>query len=212
VKDIEQLRVEYGIAGLAEHDVDRDPFAQFAKWFGEAQSAGVREPNAMTLATAGADGAPSARVVLLKGFDARGFVFYTSYESDKARDLADNARAALVFAWLELERQVRIEGAVTRVDCAETEAYFRMRPRASQIGAWASAQSRALASRDDLDARVAELAAEYEGREVPAPPHWGGYRVLPTRIELWQGRPSRLHDRIVYTRRGDVWTIARLSP
>lgn len=212
MKDIEQLRVEYGIAGLAEHDVDRDPFAQFAKWFGEAQSAGVREPNAMTLATAGADGAPSARVVLLKGFDARGFVFYTSYESDKARDLADNARAALVFAWLELERQVRIEGAVTRVDRAETEAYFRMRPRASQIGAWASAQSRALASRDDLDARVAELAAEYEGREVPAPPHWGGYRVLPTRIELWQGRPSRLHDRIVYTRRGDVWTIARLSP
>jgi pyridoxamine 5'-phosphate oxidase len=212
--DLENLRVEYGRVGLSEADVDADPIAQFARWFDEARASGIREPNAMTLATATRDGAPSARVVLLKGFDARGFVFFTSYESDKGRALADNARAALVFAWLDLERQIRIEGDVARVTREETEAYFRTRPRGSQIAACASAQSRPLASRAALEARVVELTALYDGRDVPAPASWGGFRVAPSRIELWQGRPSRLHDRISYSRDApaSAWRIQRLAP
>ena len=211
---IEHLRTEYTRAGLSEGDVDADPIAQFARWFDEALKSGLREPNAMTLATASRDGDPSARVVLLKGFDAHGFVFFTNYDSDKGRTLADNARAALVFAWLDLERQVRISGDVARVARHETEAYVRTRPRPSQIAAWASAQSRPLSTRDELEARIVELDAEHHGREVPAPPYWGGYRLAPLRIELWQGRPSRLHDRICYTRvdAASPWTLQRLSP
>ncbi len=211
---IEHLRTEYARAGLDEGDVDPDPIAQFSRWFDEALGSEIREPNAMTLATSSHDGVPSARVVLLKGFDARGFVFFTSYDSDKGRELAANARAALVFAWLDLERQVRISGDVARVTREETEAYFRTRPRPSQIAAWASAQSRPLGARGELEARVAALTAEHDGREVPAPPHWGGYRVAPLRIEFWQGRPSRLHDRICYTRAdaASPWSLQRLSP
>ena len=212
VADLRRLRQEYTRAGLREADAATDPVEQFGRWFDEALAAGLREPNAMTLATATADGLPSARVVLLKGFDERGFVFYTNYEGRKARELGENPHAALVFYWGELERQVRIEGRVARVPEEESDAYYASRPRGSRLGAWASEQSRPVGSRGKLEERLRELEAEHEGREVPRPPFWGGYRVEPEAVEFWQGRENRLHDRLVYRRAGGGWRLERLQP
>ena len=211
--DIADLRREYEGHGLLESDAPDDPVELFARWFEQATEAGVYEPNAMTLATASAEREPVSRIVLLKGFDDRGFTFFTNYESDKGRHLRDNPRASLTFYWDRLHRQVRITGAAAQVSREETEAYFRSRPRGSQLGAWASAQSRVLADREALDRRYAELEARYEGQEVPVPPHWGGYRVAPESIEFWQGRTSRLHDRLRYRRSANgPWTLERLAP
>jgi pyridoxamine 5'-phosphate oxidase len=213
VTDPAQLRVEYQRASLDERDVDRDPLRQFARWFEEAIAARVPEPNAMTLATVGADGRPAARIVLLKELDGRGFCFYTNYDSRKGRDLAADARAALVFFWIELERQVRVEGTTERVAGAESDAYFAQRPRMSRLGAWASPQSTPIPNRAALDQRFAAVAARYpEEQDVPRPPNWGGYRLLPDRLEFWQGRHSRLHDRIAYHRDAEHWLIERLAP
>jgi pyridoxamine 5'-phosphate oxidase len=198
-------------AVLTEDTAHADPYAQFSAWFEEAKQHNLPEPNAMALATATRDGAPSVRMVLLKEVDDRGFVFYTNYSSRKARELEHNARAALLFFWQPLARQVRVEGSVARVTPGESADYFRTRPRASQIGAWASVQSEPV-TRDQLERRVAELEEEYAGREVPVPPFWGGFRVTPARFEFWQGREHRLHDRLVYARDGARWRIERLSP
>ncbi len=209
------LRREYGSRTLIESDAHRDPIVQFRQWFEEAVRAELTEPNAMTLATVGAEGDPSARTVLLKGFDAGGFVFYTNHDSAKGRDLASRPRAALLFFWAQLERQVRIAGPVTRVSTEESEAYFHSRPRESQLGAWASPQSSTIANRETLDDAYRRVETQYvdPGVPVPLPPHWGGYRVAPERMEFWQGRASRLHDRLLYTRRADgQWRIERLAP
>jgi pyridoxamine 5'-phosphate oxidase len=211
-RDVAGLRKEYTRAGLAESDVAADPIEQFRRWFDAALDAGLHEPNAMTVATATPGGRPSARVVLLKGFDSRGFVFYTNYEGRKGRELEENPRAALLFYWGELERQVRIEGTVSRVPEEESDAYHASRPRGSRLGAWASEQSRTVEGRGVLEDRVRGLEAEYEGREVPRPPFWGGYRVEPEVAEFWQGRESRLHDRISYRRSAEGWEIERLQP
>jgi pyridoxamine 5'-phosphate oxidase len=211
--DVGRLRKEYTRSGLKESDTDPNPIEQFRRWFDEALAANLREPNAMTLATATPDGRPSARVVLLKGFDERGFVFYTNYEGRKGRELETNPYAALVFYWGELERQVRIEGHVSRISEEESDAYFAGRPRGSQLGAWASEQSRPIKDRGALEERLRELEAEYEGCEVPRPPFWGGYRVEPETIEFWQGRENRLHDRLLYRRLEDGgWRRERLQP
>ncbi|CAB5280948.1 pyridoxamine 5'-phosphate oxidase [Burkholderia multivorans] len=208
------LRINYSRASLDEADAAPDPFAQFDRWFNEALAAKLPEPNTMTLATVGADGRPSARIVLVKGVDERGFVFFTNYESRKGRDLAAHPCAALLFYWIELERQVRIEGRVEKTSADESDRYFASRPVGSRIGAWASEQSAVIDSRATLEAREKAFSERY-GDDPPRPPHWGGYRVVPDTLEFWQGRPSRLHDRLVYTRDAAAphgWTISRLSP
>jgi pyridoxamine 5'-phosphate oxidase len=208
-----RLRKEYTNAGLTESAADPDPIAQFRRWFDTALGADLHEPNAMTLATATPEGRPSARIVLLKGFDERGFVFYTSYEGRKSEEIEANPRCALVFYWGELERQVRVEGGVSRIPEEESDEYFGSRPRGSQLGAWASEQSRPVEGRAVLEERLRNLEAEYEGREVFRPPFWGGYRVEPETIEFWQGRENRLHDRLVYRRSDDgEWERERLQP
>jgi len=207
------LRQEYAGMRLDEGDVAADPVTQFTRWFEQALAAHVPEPNAMTVATATRAGVPSARIVLLKGFDARGFVFYTNYEGRKGQELAENPVAALVFHWVELHRQVRITGAVEKVSRAESDAYFQSRPRGSRLGAWTSKQSSVLDGRAPLEARLAELTAQFGAGDIPLPPFWGGYRVIANAVEFWQGRPSRLHDRLRYARQpDDTWRIERLSP
>ncbi|WP_321790677.1 pyridoxamine 5'-phosphate oxidase [Burkholderia pyrrocinia] len=208
------LRINYSRASLDEADAAHDPFVQFDRWFKEALAARLPEPNTMTLATVGADGRPSARIVLIKGVDERGFVFFTNYESRKGRDLAAHPQAALLFYWIELERQVRIEGRIEKTSAEESDRYFASRPLGSRIGAWASEQSAVIDSRATLEAREKAVSERY-GDTPPRPPHWGGYRLVPDSIEFWQGRPSRLHDRLLYTRDADTspdWTISRLSP
>ncbi|HEX4780778.1 MAG TPA: pyridoxamine 5'-phosphate oxidase [Usitatibacter sp.] len=209
--ELAQLRQEYALKTLDERDVDREPLKQFGVWMVEAIHAKVPEPTAMTLATVDANGRPSGRIVLLKGVDPRGFVFFTNYQSRKGRDLAANPNAAMTFLWKELERQVRIEGRTERVTQEESAAYFATRPLGSRIGAWASPQSDVIESRIWLESRWQELGAKH-GEDPPLPPHWGGYRLMPGYLEFWQGRSSRLHDRIAYTRDKERWTIARLAP
>jgi pyridoxamine 5'-phosphate oxidase len=212
MSSLAELRKNYSLGSLDEADLDRDPIRQFEKWFAQAIDAQLPEPNAMTLATVDSHGHPSARIVLIKGVDARGFVFYTNYESRKGREIADNPRASLLFHWIELERQVRIEGRVEKTSAEESDAYYASRPLESRIGAWASEQSQEIESRAALEAREREIYVQY-GDHPPRPPHWGGYRVVPETIEFWQGRPSRLHDRMRFTRDGNgAWRIARLSP
>lgn len=209
---IADIRRDYMSAGLREADLAADPIAQFLQWFQEASRTETDDVNVMTLATAAPDGRPSARIVLLKGVDD-GFVFYTNYESHKGRELEENPNAALVFWWPTLARQVRIEGGVERVSVEESDAYFRSRPRGSRIGAIASPQSRVIENRDLLAGRVVALEEEYrEKEEIPRPLHWGGYRLRPALVEFWQGRESRLHDRLQYRREGDGWIIERLGP
>ena len=209
--NIADIRQEYMRAGLDERDAERDPFKQFDQWFGDVLAAKLPLPNSMTLATADANGRPSARAVLLKGVDASGFVFFTNYASRKARELAANPFASLMFCWEDLERQVRIDGRVEKVSARESDDYFVSRPLGSRLSAWASAQSETVADRAALEAQLAFMTKLY-GDNPPRPPSWGGYRVLPDAIEFWQGRANRLHDRLLYTRRGEGWRIARLAP
>ena len=213
MSNVADLREDYrrGSLELADLRLD-DPIAQFDAWLRDAIADGLPEPNAVVVATVDAGGAPDARVVLLKGYDARGFVFYTNYESAKGHQLATRPRAALVFNWLAHERQVRIRGAVARVSAAETEAYFHSRPKGSQVGAWASPQSAVIEGRESMEARARELSERYAGGEVPVPGHWGGYRVACEEIEFWQGRSSRLHDRFRFRKTADAWVVERLAP
>ncbi|MFM2429014.1 MAG: hypothetical protein RLZZ511_227 [Cyanobacteriota bacterium] len=209
---IADLRQDYRQAALLEADADRDPIAQFQTWFDAAVAAQLPEPNAMTLATATPEGIPSARIVLLKGVDDRGFVFFTNYSSHKGQEILANPQAAIVFLWTELERQVRIQGRVEKIAPAESDEYFYSRPPGSRLGAWASNQSEVVASRAMLDQQLADLEAKYANQEIPRPEHWGGFRVIPSVIEFWQGRSSRLHDRLRYRLMEGNWVIDRLSP
>jgi pyridoxamine 5'-phosphate oxidase len=210
--DLAALRTEYGERGIDLDNVDRDPLAQFRSWLSDAEQAGLAEPNAMAVSTVAPDGAPSSRFVLLRGLDERGFAFYTNHASEKAVEIAGNAQVALLFGWLALQRQVRVSGRAERFDDAEADAYFASRPRGSQIGAWASPQSAVLADRAELERLVGELERRFDGVPVPRPPHWGGYRVRPAAIEFWQGRRSRLHDRLRYVAADGAWRIERLAP
>lgn len=210
---IADIRKEYKLQTLNKMDVDENPINQFGKWWAEAMQSNIDEVNAMTLATADLDGKPSARIVLLKGFDEKGFVFFSNYQSHKAKDMESNARVSLLFFWKELERQIRIEGTVSKISGAESDAYFKSRPQGSKIGAWASPQSRVISSRKIIEANVSEVEENFAGNEIERPPHWGGYVVKPALIEFWQGRASRLHDRIQYTiQEGANWKIERLAP
>lgn len=210
---VDQLREDYQRGSLDRADLQDDPVAQFAQWIEYAIEDALPEPNAMTLATVDERGYPNARVVLLKGFDRGGFVFYTNYESEKGRELATKPAATLVFNWLQHERQVRIRGEVVKTSREETDEYFHSRPQGSQIGAWASPQSRPIASRDILESRLRELQEKYgDEARVPVPEHWGGYRVIPFEIEFWQGRSNRLHDRFRYTMQAGAWKVERLAP
>jgi pyridoxamine 5'-phosphate oxidase len=209
--EIADLRKEYTFAGLRRRDLHPDPIHQFNHWFQAAISAGVPEPNAMTLATVDGEGQPSTRIVLLKGVDQRGFAFYTNYESRKGRELAANPKAALTFFWAGLERQICIRGTCTKASREESETYFKSRPVGSRLGAWVSKQSSAIVSRDFLEQRLVELTAQY-GENPPTPPYWGGYILKPATMEFWQGRPNRLHDRFLYTWSDQAWRVDRLSP
>jgi pyridoxamine 5'-phosphate oxidase len=209
---IADLRQDYRQAALLESEADPNPIAQFQSWFAAAVAAQLPEPNAMTIATATPDGIPSARIVLLKDVDDRGFVFFTNYNSHKGQELTNNPQAAIVFLWTELERQVRIEGRVEKIAAAESDEYFYSRPPGSRLGAWASNQSEVVADRSVLDQQLADLEAKYANQEIPRPEHWGGFRVMPTMIEFWQGRSSRLHDRLRYRSIDGAWVIDRLSP
>ena len=212
-KTIADLRKDYTLQGLSVSDVNPNPFIQFKQWFDQALTAQLPEPNAMTVATVTPDGKPRARMVLLKGFDERGFVFYTNYNSQKGQELAQNPQASLVFWWAELERQVRICGRTEKASESESDEYFYSRPLNSRLGAWASNQSEVIESREVLEQRMQELQIQYQNQDVKRPPHWGGLRVIPTEIEFWQGRSNRLHDRLLYTRLDDgSWKIVRLSP
>jgi len=210
--DIGDMRRDFESEGLDRDHLNNNPVVQFETWFNDARTAGILEPNAMSLATAGADGLPDLRTVLLKYFDDRGFVFYTNYGSRKAYEMEENPQAALLFPWIGLNRQVRIQGKVEKVSKSESLRYFASRPRGSQIGAWVSEQSKVITSRGLLEQKVAEMKQKFSSGEVPLPDFWGGYRVVPERIEFWQGRPSRLHDRFEYVREGDAWFIQRLQP
>lgn len=209
---IRDRRIQYETAGLDVGDLKSDPFEQFNLWYSQAEEAGIAEPHAMTLSTVDASGAPDARVVLARAADERGFVFYTNYDSAKSAQLEENPVASAVFAWLDLHRQVRVRGNIMKVSAAESDDYFASRPRASQIGAWASPQSQVLVNRDELESMVVDMNARFEGKEVPRPENWGGWRLIPVSIEFWQGRPSRLHDRFRYVRDRDSWTMSRLAP
>jgi pyridoxamine 5'-phosphate oxidase len=211
IQSIADLRRDYTQTGLEQGDPS--PFKQFELWFNQAVAADLLEPNAMTLATVTSEGKPDARIVLLKGFDARGFVFYTNFRSQKGQELAANPHAALVFLWGDLERQVRVVGSVEKATDIEADTYFQSRPLGSRLGAWASTQSEVIPSREFLETRMAMLETEYQGREIPRPDHWGGFRVVPTEMEFWQGRPSRLHDRLRYRlQEKGAWMIDRLAP
>ena len=213
ISELTGLRHEYDTHGLRRSDLHSDPLKQFGAWFAAALAADIRDVNAMSLATATPDGKPAVRIVLLKGFDDRGFTFFTNYDSEKGRHLDANPHAALAFFWVKLERQVRISGSVERTSRQDSAAYFHSRPAGSRLGAWVSKQSEVIDARKILDARLVEMAERFEGEEIPLPPHWGGYRLKPDQIEFWQGRPNRLHDRFRYSRRGDGrWQIDRLAP
>jgi pyridoxamine 5'-phosphate oxidase len=217
VPDLAALRREYGDRGLDVPDLAPDPISMFRRWFDDTVAAGLHEPNAMVVATVSPAGRPSSRTVLLKGVDERGFVFFTNYESRKAADIAANPHVSLLFPWHDLQRQVRVEGTASKVSAEESEAYFASRPRESQLGAWASPQSRVVASRSALDERYGGVLAQFAGLdEVPVPPHWGGFRVAPYAVEFWQGRKGRMHDRLVYRRAEDdphpPWKVDRLAP
>lgn len=212
-KNVANLREDYRAKTLERKDVVDDPILQFQHWFDEAVAANQKEPNAMTLATASPEGMPSARIVLLKGYSNEGFIFYTNYESKKGQELINNPNAALVFCWLEMERQIRIEGKVEQLSAEASAAYFHSRPKGSQIGAWVSPQSEVIKDRSVLEDKLVELQAQYaDAEKLPCPPHWGGFIVRPSLIEFWQGRSSRLHDRLRYTQENGHWKIDRLAP
>ena len=210
--NLQDMRQDYKKAELSEESVDESPFVQFEKWFGDAQKSQLLEPNSMVLATCGSDGLPNLRAVLLKIFDERGFVFFTNYHSNKAREIEENPNVAAEFLWLDLERQVRVHGRCEKISTAESLSYFLKRSRESQIGAWVSDQSKIISSRKMLMMQIEKMKAKFQSGDVPLPDFWGGYRILPQSIEFWQGRESRLHDRILYTKEGENWKISRLAP